>query len=142
MTSDKKFKHSTPIEIRFKDLDSFKHVNNANFLTYIEQARIKYFNDVLKNKYEWSKEGVILAKAIIDFKLPLYLNDKIIVHTKCSRLGNKSMDLEYLLIREKDSKEAALAHTVLVAFNYENNQSIKIPEEWKNKILAFEEIIL
>jgi acyl-CoA thioester hydrolase len=35
-----RFYHS--IEVRFSDLDAQGHVNNANYLTYIEQARIAY----------------------------------------------------------------------------------------------------
>lgn len=33
------FKHKTPIQIRFKDIDAFRHVNNANHFTYLEIAR-------------------------------------------------------------------------------------------------------
>ena len=32
-----------PIELRWRDLDAFNHVNNANFLTYLEEARIRWF---------------------------------------------------------------------------------------------------
>ena len=35
------FKHK--IKTRFKDLDAFNHVNNATFLSYIEDARMLFF---------------------------------------------------------------------------------------------------
>jgi len=60
------FKHKTPIEIRFADVDAFGHVNNARFLTYIEMARVKYFDEVVEWGYDWSKEGIILARAEVD----------------------------------------------------------------------------
>ena len=44
------YRHTTPIQIRFADLDALNHVNNANYLTYIELARIHYLHDVVKAK--------------------------------------------------------------------------------------------
>ena len=38
---DFKFQH--PVDTRWKDLDAFRHINNAVFLSYIEDARILFF---------------------------------------------------------------------------------------------------
>ena len=40
------YRHSIPMEIRFADIDSLGHVNNAAYLTYMEQARLRYVRDV------------------------------------------------------------------------------------------------
>ena len=127
------FKHKTPIEIRFADIDAFGHVNNAKYLTFIEQARVKYFNDIVDWLYDWSKEGIILAKAEINFVKPVLFRDEITVLTRCSRLGNKSFDLQYQIMRYKDSEETLMADgiTVMVAFDYVQKKSIVLPEEWK-----------
>ena len=42
-----KFKHRTKLDIRFVDIDAFGHVNNAHYLTYFEQARVRYFDDIM-----------------------------------------------------------------------------------------------
>ena len=114
------FKHKTPIQVRFKDIDALGHVNNANHLSYIEHARVHYFNDAVGANINWSEEGIILAKAIIDYKMPILLNDKVFVYTRCSRTGNKSFDLEYMIVKEENGKEVVLATatTVMVCFNY------------------------
>jgi len=39
--NDFKFQH--PLKTRWRDLDAFRHVNNATFLSYIEDARILFF---------------------------------------------------------------------------------------------------
>ena len=134
------FKHKTPIQLRFKDVDMMGHVNNANHFTYLELARVKYFNDVAGEEVNWTKQGIILANAILDYKLPILFNDRISVYTKCSRIGNKSFDLEYFIVKEEGSKEmiAAKASTVLVCYDYEKGQSIPMPDEWKEKIKKFE----
>jgi acyl-CoA thioester hydrolase len=133
-------KHKTPVEIRFVDVDVFGHVNNANYLTYIEQARVEYFNQIVGWDYDWSKEGIILARAEINFINPIHFRDKIFAFAKCSRMGNKSFDLQYHLIKVNDEKEILMADctTVMVAFDYMNKKSIPVSEEWKQAIKNFE----
>ncbi len=134
------FKHKTNIEIRFVDLDAFGHVNNANYLTYFEIARVKYFNDIVDWKYDWSKQGIILAKAEIDFIIPIHFMDEISVYMRCSRLGNKSFDLEYRIVRLFKGQEQLMADgvTVMVAYDYDTKKSIEIPADWKMALKRFE----
>lgn len=140
MIAYRDFKHATPIDVRFGDLDSLNHVNNAVYLTYIETARINYVRNVLGLAVGFGKQSIILAKATLDFKIPILLEDKITVYTRCSRIGNKSFDLEYDLVKTYGDTlvKVAGAHTVLVAFDYEENQTIVIPKEWIQKISDYE----
>ena len=43
------FKEKTQVQIRFKDIDSMGHVNNANHITYFELARLNYFETLTKD---------------------------------------------------------------------------------------------
>ncbi len=144
------YKHKTPIQIRFKDIDMLGHVNNANHFTYLEYARVKYFDEVAGTGINWNENGLILAKATLDYKLPVLLNDNVFVYTKCSRIGNKSFDLSYSMIKEDPStslrvtKEIILAEamTVLVCFDYKKNQSVPIPDDWKTKLVKYDNLKL
>lgn len=140
MKLDSLFKHSTPLQLRFVDMDAFGHINNARYLTYFEEARIKYLHDIIDWKYGWSKNGIILARAEIDFKMKAHFKDEIIIFTRCSHLGNKSFTLEYKMIKNENGTEiiSASASTVIVMYDYEINSSIKVPEEWKSAIKKFE----
>ena len=82
MTDD--FRHRTSLQVRFRDIDAFGHVNNATYLTYLEMARIDYSYSL----WERSRErGLIIARIAIDFKLPLFAGDDVHVFTRTSRLG-------------------------------------------------------
>ena len=135
-------KHKTSIEIRFADIDAFGHVKNAIFLTYFEQARVSYFDQVLGWDYDWSKEGVIVARSEIDYILPVHFRDTVVVYTGCNRIGNKSFDVSYQLFKvDERGKETLMADgiTVMVAFDYVNRRSIEVPENWKAMLIKFEE---
>lgn len=138
-----KFRHSCHLDVRFSDLDAFGHVNNARFITYFEEARIKYFDEIVTVPVYWAKQGLILAKVECDFRDAIRHGDKLVAYTRCSRVGNKSFDLDYLI--ERKSKEgnisvAATGMTVLVAYDYEINLPMTIPAAWLADIKKHEGI--
>jgi acyl-CoA thioester hydrolase len=135
------FNHQIPVEVRFHDLDAFGHVNNARFLNYLEQARLSYAKEVCSWDGQLQSLGLIVANVTIDFKRPLHLGDSVMLHSRVSRLGNKSFDLDYLFIvtpSEDEAAVAATARTTLVTYDYTLNQTVPIFPEWRAGILAHE----
>lgn len=132
------YKHKTKIQIRFKDIDKLGHVNNANHITYFELARVDYFNAVADKgvKIDWVNEGVILAKIEMEYKQPIFLEDEIYCYTWVSRMGSKSFDMSCSIVRLVNGQEieAAKGLAIIVCFNYKTNQSIPIPDLWKEKM--------
>ena len=135
-----RFKHKIKIEVRFSDLDAMRHVNNATYLTFIEEARIAYFNEVLGREKSSLNYSAIVARIEIDYLQPINLGDKLEVLTRVSKLGNKSTDVENLIMIERKGERlaAASALTKLVAYDYKKLQSIQIPEVIRKKIEQFE----
>lgn len=136
-----KFKHQTKIQLRFADMDSLGHVNNANYLTYIELARCNYLNEVLHIPVDFSDLSVILAKAELEFLKPVKFGDEIVIYCGCSRIGGKSFDLSYEIFQQKGAEKILVlkAKTILVAYNYPQDKSIEIPEKWRKALKDFEE---
>jgi acyl-CoA thioester hydrolase len=137
MMTDFHFYH--PIEIRYGDLDPQGHVNNARFLTYMEQARIVYLKQLmLWEGGSFLDIGVILADVHLTFRKAIQFGDPVRVGVRISRLGNKSLTSEYRLEDARDGSEFASGSSVLVAYDYRNNHSVPIPEEWRKVIMQFE----
>ncbi len=134
------YKHKTQIQIRFKDVDSMGHVNNANHFTYFEIARVNYFNEVVNETINWSKQGIILAHMEIDYRNPILLTDEVWVYTGIIHFGVKSFEVGYQIIRIVNGVEitAAEGKSVQVCFDYETNTTIPIPDIWKQKVFAYE----
>lgn len=139
-----KFRYSIPLTVRFADLDVLQHLNHATYLTYMEQARITYVRDVCGWQgadAQWHTLGMILARAEVDYKLPIAFGDQVLVYVRTSRLGGKSFDLEYLMTRQRGEAEpeiAATAKTVMVAYDYGADATIPVPEAWREAMLAYE----
>jgi acyl-CoA thioester hydrolase len=135
-----KFNHFTSIQIRFADIDSLGHVNNAKYFTYMEQARMNYFKDVVKSVAAWKEEGLILARASVDYISPLFIDDQIEVGTRCSKIGNKSLQLEYIIKKKDTETIVAKGSSILVAYDYKNHCSIGVPQEWKSAMSHYDQL--
>ncbi|UCF62269.1 MAG: acyl-CoA thioesterase [Anaerolineaceae bacterium] len=135
--SEYRFYH--PIEIRYADLDAQRHVNNACYLTYMEQARLKYFQSLdLWDGADFDNIGVILVEQSCTYKSPIAYGQPIHVGVRVIRLGNKSLELT-VSIRDRDTdQEMATGRTVLVAYDYVAEKSQSIPERWRETIKVYE----
>jgi acyl-CoA thioester hydrolase len=120
---------------RFSDLDPMGHVNNAVYLTWIENARIEFLRQLgAFDKPDTTEMAMILARVQLDFRTPVGFGDEIEVGVRTARLGTKSFDLAYELRR--GDQIVANATTVLVAYDYKNNSSKEIPDEWRQRLAA------
>lgn len=135
----KDFKHKTPIQIRYKDVDMQGHVNNANHITYLEIARTSYFKKVFKDN-DWKKTGLILARTEINYFEPVFFEDEVFCYTKITTFGNKSFEISNIITKSSPAGEIKCAEgkSVLVCFNYELNQTTEIPNAWKEGVAVYE----
>lgn len=130
-----------PIEVRYGDLDPQGHVNNARYLTYFEQARISYIQNLgLWQPGSFLNIGVILADVHVTFRSAVLFGQKIRVGARITRLGNKSMEMQYQLEDAEIGQVAAAGSSVLVAYEYTAQRSILIPDAWRAAIQAFEQL--
>jgi acyl-CoA thioester hydrolase len=130
------FRSRSTQEVAFRDLDVFGHVNNAVYLTYIENARIRYLREVLGIE---SLEDllVIVAKVHIDFVSRASLSETLEIGTRVSRIGTKSLEMEHE-IQGPDGRVVARATTTLVTFDYRGDATMPVPDLWRERIEAYE----
>jgi acyl-CoA thioester hydrolase len=133
------FRHVTPIEIRFRDLDAFGHVNNAVIMTYIETARLRYLVDLELRapRGGWNDIPFILARLECDFKKPIFYGQKVEVGSRVVELKNSSLRIQNRV--EADGEVAAESYGVVVHYDYAAARSRPISPEMRIKIETFEQ---
>ena len=125
---------TTPVAVRFRDLDSFGHVNTGVYVSYIEEARLDYFAQVLG--VDLNSVGTVVASLSVDYRQPIELDDDLVVETRASELGTTSLTLDHEL--RVDGETAAIATVVLVRYDYEADEPVSISEMWRSAIVDFE----
>lgn len=139
----KDFKHKTKIKIRFSDLDAMQHVNNATYLTFLEEARIDYFNCLFNRKRDSLDFKAVVGRIEINYIYPIVLGDDVEVLTRVSKIGTKSFDVEHIITIKKNNEfiPAATSVTKLVYYDYKTKVTKVIPDEAKAKITKYEGLI-
>jgi acyl-CoA thioester hydrolase len=134
--SSKSFRyvHRQPVSLR--DLDGFGHVNNAVYLTYLENARVGYLREVVGAR-TLRDIGNIMASVRIEYRAPASYGDVIEVGVCTERIGTKSFDLTYGVSAD-DGRLLAKATSIHVMFDYDRDESIAVPTDWRERISAYE----
>jgi acyl-CoA thioester hydrolase len=133
-----KYVFTMKLDIRWSDMDEMRHVNNAVYLTYFEQARVYYFQEACQ--WDWKEIGVILASAHVDYLRPVVFPNPTHVYVRTSKIGNKSFDLNYLITSEVNGTEemTTTGYTTMVLFDYATNRSVLIPDYLRSRIKEYE----
>jgi acyl-CoA thioester hydrolase len=135
------YKFKLPIQLRYSDLDPQWHVNNIRTLSLLEHARFAYLIELgLFDGKSFFDLGLIVADVHITYLAPIELDHKICACVRVSKIGNKSLIFEYQIIEETTHAILVNAETVMVAYDYHTHQSIPVPDQWRDKISAYEGI--
>jgi acyl-CoA thioester hydrolase len=129
------------LEVRFADCDPLGHVNNAKYLTYIEQARILLWGKQLGFSARAFAagggsrgQGFILARAEVDFRAQVHDGDELEVRLALSGFGRTSATYEYEVVDVADGRVVAAARTVQVWIDYDTGRPVPISEELKGRL--------
>jgi len=130
-----------PIEVRYGDLDPQGHLNNAKYLTFMEQARITYFKQLgLWKEESFLDIGIILADIHITFHKSVQFGQEVRVGARVTCLGNKSMEMAYVMEDSSSGELLADATSVLVAYDYRNRRPVPISDGWRIIISTFDNL--
>ena len=140
MEEIRQFKRKIKIKVRFSDLDAMRHVNNAAYLTYLEEARIDYFNELFNRKKESLDFDAVVGRIEINYLYPIVLGDDVEVFTRVSKLGTKSVDVEHIIAVKKGNEfiTSATSLTKLVYYDYKTQKTKVMTDDVKDRIAEYE----
>ena len=121
------------IEIRWRDLDGFGHVNNSTYLTYLEEARDQHLTDVLGE----AVHRTVIRRLEIEFISGLTQeDDHVDVDVRLTGVGTSSVTLEESIVSVLDGRVAATAKTVMVHTDESRTASAPWPDASRDAIDA------
>jgi acyl-CoA thioester hydrolase len=119
------------LEVRFRDCDPMGHVNNAVYLTYLEQARFHHWRSLWgfgTPQLPTGRPGVILARVECDYKRPATYGETLDVRLTIAEIGRSSFKYEYEIV-DAEGRTVAVAKTVQVMFDYSEGKPVAIPDD-------------
>jgi acyl-CoA thioester hydrolase len=126
----------TDIDVRYRDLDAWNHVNNAVYATYLESARIDYLESVLPDRVGGS--DFVLAHLDLDFVDAVEYGDAVTVAVRATDLGASSLSFAYEV--RADDEPAATANTTQVYMGADGTPT-PLPDDWREAVTGFEPVL-
>jgi acyl-CoA thioester hydrolase len=102
-----------PIALRWRDLDAFNHVNNSNFMTYLEEARIRWFES-LDEDWVTDTMAPLLAAVQMNYRVPIPYPAEVVVELFADRVGNSSVTIGHAIASADGTTLHADGHGVMV----------------------------
>ena len=132
--ADSRLMFRSPVEVRWGDMDAYKHVNNARYLTYLEQARLAWL-DTLDKSWLGPHCAPVLAAAQINYRRPITWPAALDVILDCQKVGNSSVTVGHRITdREQPDTLYCDGHTVLVWMDPTTGRPVPLPDVIRNAV--------
>ncbi|MBK9758897.1 MAG: acyl-CoA thioesterase [Flavobacteriales bacterium] len=125
---------SLEVPVAWGEQDLFGHVNNIVYFRYFESARMHFLEriGVLRSHQELG-HGVILASTTCNFEKPVAWPQLLTIRTGCSKVGNTSFTMEYV-IADEEGGIVATGTSVQVMYDYNKACKMRVTEEVRKAI--------
>ena len=122
-----------PVALRWRDLDAFQHVNNSNFLTYLEEARIRWFESW---NGEWVNDTIapLLAAVQLNYRMPIPYPAAVAVELFAEKVGNTSLTVGHRIVSGDGATLYADGHVVMVWIDRAGGRPVPLPEAVRNAL--------
>ena len=112
---------------RWRDLDAFNHVNNSNFLTYLEEARIQWFASLGR---EWLSDTMmpLLAAVQLNYRAPIPYPSDVAIALFADRVGSTSVTVGHRIESTDGATLYSDGNVVIVWIDPRNGRPIPLPD--------------
>jgi len=134
ITLPDQFLFSTEITLRITDINYGGHLGNDAMLSLIQEARLRFLKNFGYAENNIEGFGIIMADAVIIYKSQAYYGDTLRFEISVDDIAKRACDLIYKISRTLSGKEIARAKTRIAFFDYQQNQTVAIPNGFLEKL--------
>ena len=124
----------TPMDVRWQDLDAYNHVNNSNYLVYLQEARLKWLKD-LPGEWYSPEAAPVMAHSEINYRLPIEWPANVEIELYLNRLGTSSMTIGHRIL---DADDATRIHAdgsvTMVWIDTKTGRPVPVPQAVKEAL--------
>ncbi|UUE98964.1 acyl-CoA thioesterase [Xanthomonas hortorum pv. pelargonii] len=128
MSEEHKVLARIPISVRWRDMDSMGHVSNAKYISYLEEARVRWMLGV-EGVAMTDRIAPVVAATNVNYKRPLVWPNDILVELFVERLGSSSITIGHRILDQKDQSVLySDGNVVVVWIDTQTGKSASLPD--------------
>lgn len=132
------FHHSTPLQLRFNDVDVLGHVNNTVYFSFYDTGKAAYFSAVRGKSIDWKHVDTVIANVNCAYIEPIYFGEDIEVLSTCTSISEKSFRVLQMIRERRTGTVKSICESVMVSFDAETKKACPLPDEWRRQFQNFE----
>jgi acyl-CoA thioester hydrolase len=121
----------TEIEVRWRDLDPYEHVNHAAVATYLETARSVLWRELCVG-HTLHETPIFVTRLEIEYRRPIGFDDRVRLGVRACAIRGASFVFEYRL--EASDRLAAVGRTTHACVDPESGRPTRVPP-WFREVL-------
>ncbi len=131
------FKHATPLQLRFNDIDILGHVNNNSQMALFDVGKTAFYDTLRGPGSNWGEVEAVIVNINCTFMQQLHFTDPIEVRTRVKSIGEKCFVLQQILRNTKTGDICSYSESVMVSVDLETRQSKPIPPNIMEELKKF-----
>jgi acyl-CoA thioester hydrolase len=131
------FKFSARTRVGFSDTDAQGIVYYGRYNPYFDLARVEYLRQLGLLHRDGQGDFVMRANDV-EYFAPARFDDELLIYARVSRIGRTSVTYEFDAYRMPDHELMVTAHQTLVYVDLHERQAVPVPEDYRDRVLAFE----
>lgn len=124
--------YSHDVEVQFRDLDTRRHLNHVVYASYFEQAKGRFYYDVLGRSL--TDTPTVVRALEVDYRAPVEADRTVRIDVGPVSVGGSSLAIEYELAVE--GTVAATGRTVSVYLG-EDGRPEPVPDDWRERLAPY-----
>lgn len=127
--------------VTFYETDGMQVVHHANYLRYMEDARVEYFRAGGLELNDLMEEGIVfpIVEVSVKYRKSARYDDILVVKAYLRRLDRARFDFDYEIINEKTGDLLVTGHTVNTYTDSRTGRIVRLPKEKLEKLMALSE---
>ncbi|MDE6343002.1 MAG: acyl-CoA thioesterase [Muribaculaceae bacterium] len=119
------FRHTTPVQLRFNDIDMLGHVNNNAQFALFDVGKTQFYNTLATKVApdDWSRVEAVIVNINCTFMRQIKFTYPMEVRTRVKHIGEKSFILEQILRNTETGEICTSCESVMVAIDFETRES-------------------
>ena len=125
--------------VTFYETDGMKVVHHANYLKYMEEARVEYLRRGGLDLNDLMDEGIVFpsVKVSVKYHKPAHYDDVLLIETYLRRVDRVRLDFDYEIRLESTGDLLTTGHTVNTYTKVDTGRIARLPKE---QIAALEKV--
>ncbi len=117
--------------VTFYETDGMKVVHHANYLKYMEEARVEYLRSGGLDLNDLMADGIVfpIVEVSVKYHKPAKYDDVLLIKTYLRRVDRVRLDFDYEIVREATGELLTTGHTVNTYTKIDTGRIARLPKE-------------